>query len=153
AAAPKERLAALVSSLETDRVHFELAEFNAIFDGHLAGRTIEGFFTQGLTSSFTLTADNAATTGSPLDGHWTGQIESGTTKIGIAVSFATVGGKLGGTLDVSEQGLTGLALSAVAFEASRALGERQLDQALPLSATNRAYYARYSWGESALVLA
>jgi hypothetical protein len=148
----KEQLASLVPSLKANRVHFELAQFNAIFDGYLVGRTIEGFFTQGSTTTFTLTADGAPKTGLPLDGHWTGRIESGATRLGIAATFETVAGKLGGTIDVPEQGLIGLPLADVGFEATRTLGDRQSDQALPLSATNRAYYARYPWGKAAIVL-
>jgi hypothetical protein len=147
-----ERLASVIPSLTTDRVHFELSPLGAVFDGHLAGRTIEGFFTQGTTTTFSLTADGEPKPGAPVDGHWTGQIGSGTTAIGIAVTVATVAGTLSGTLDVPAQKLTGLPLSKVRYVRSVALGERASDEALPVSSTNRVYVAQYPWGGNTIAL-
>src|SRR5687768_15289895 len=50
---PQEILATFRRTLETNRIHFELPQFGAIFDGHVAGQTIEGFFSQGGTLAFT----------------------------------------------------------------------------------------------------
>jgi murein DD-endopeptidase MepM/ murein hydrolase activator NlpD len=149
----KERLASLEPSLTTDRVHFELPQVGGVFDGHLAGRTIEGFYTQGSTTTFSLTADGEPKAGAPVDGRWTGQIGGGTAAIQMAVTFATVAGRLSGTLDVPAQKLTGLPLSNLSYARSVALGERETDEALPVSSTNRAYVAQYPWGEDAIALA
>src|SRR5262245_57532810 len=46
ASVTREQLASLAPSLQTNRVHFELPQFGAIFDGSLEDRTIEGFFSQ-----------------------------------------------------------------------------------------------------------
>src|SRR5262249_49812865 len=141
-----------VAFLTTNRLHFELPQFGAVFDGHVDGSTIEGFFTQGTTTTFSLTAAGRPEPDSPIDGRWQGQIGSGATKIGIAVTFETASGGRRATIDVPTQGLVGLPLSNVRFDATVTLGKRGTDQALPMSATNRAYLAQYPWGDAAIEL-
>src|SRR5215217_1787122 len=150
----RERLASLAPSLGTNRVHFELPQFGAIFDGYLEGRTIEGFFSQGEAASFTLTAEAGGTpsAAAPVAGLWQGEIVAGATKIGIAVSFRAEGHEFSGTISIPEQQLIDLPLANVSFKPTTELGERYLDQALPWSPTNRAYLSRYDWGTAALAV-
>jgi hypothetical protein len=91
------QLRVLIPNLESDRVHFELPQFGAIFDGHLAGDTIDGFYTQGATISFALHKLDTATpsSASSLDGRWEGQIVTGAPNLDIGVTFTTVDGATG----------------------------------------------------------
>lgn len=162
ASVPQELLATFRRTLETDRVHFELPQFNAIFDGHLAGQTIEGFFSQGATLSFSLSADagsasTPATSGTPeanpsVDGRWTGQIATGDQPLAIVVTFQTTDGALSGTIDIPAQQLTGLPLENVSVIADKPLGDRALELALPYAPDIRFYLAQYPWDNAAITL-
>jgi hypothetical protein len=159
---PQEVLATFRRTLETNRVHFELPQFGAIFDGHLAGQTIEGFFSQAGTLPFSLTADVAsastpATSGTPeatpsVDGRWTGQIATGDPPIDIVVTFRTTDDALSGTIDIPSQQVTGLPLENVSVIEEKPLGDRALELALPYSPDIRFYLAQYPWDNAAITL-
>ncbi len=150
----EESLTTLIPSLQTDRVRFEIPEVGVIFDGHLEGRTIEGYFKQGGLGSFTLTAEGGGTptAASPLDGLWKGEIVAGEFKLGIEVTFRTEGDTLTGTISIPEQQAVDIPLSNVAFMPTVTLGERFADEALPASMAYRFYAARYSWDAIALAV-
>ena len=142
------QLRELIPNLESDRVHFELPQFGAIFDGHLSGNTIEGFYTQGATISFGLQKLDTATPSpiTPLDGRWEGQIVTGAENLDIGVSFTTVDGDPQATLDVPQQQLHDLPLSNVSFRPNVPLGDLESEQSLPLEPNIHSYTAHYAWG-------
>jgi hypothetical protein len=143
------QLRVLIPNLESDRVHFELPQFGAIFDGHLAGDTIDGFYTQGATISFALHKLDTATPGpaSSLDGRWEGQIVTGAPNLDIGVTFTTVDGALQATLDVPQQQLHDLPLSNISLRPGVPLGELSSEQALPLEPNIHSYTAHYAWDD------
>ncbi len=143
------QLRELIPNLESDRVHLELPQFGAIFDGHLSGDTIEGFYTQGAAISFELHKLDTATPSpaSPLDGRWEGQIVTGAQNLDIGVTFNTVDGELRATLDVPQQQLNELPLSNISFQSHVPLGELSSEQALPLEPNIHSYTAHYAWGD------
>jgi biotin carboxyl carrier protein len=148
------QLREFIPNLESDRVHFELPQFGAIFDGHLADGTIAGFYTQAGTVSFDLQRLDTATPSleAPLDGRWEGEIVTGAENLGIGVTFATVDGELQATLDDPEQQLHDLPLSNISYRSHVPLGERSGEQALPLQPDLHSYTARYPWGEATIVV-
>ncbi|MGH2533589.1 MAG: M23 family metallopeptidase [Thermomicrobiales bacterium] len=151
-------LGSVIPDLETDRVHFELPEFGVIFDGHVDGSTIEGFFYQGGPGSFRIESVEPAGTPSPgqpaqpLDGRWDGVISAGATELGISITFVTVENDLQATIHIPEQGLTDLPLTNVAYQPTAALGEVLGEYALPHAPTSGIYVAEYAWGDAALTI-
>lgn len=146
------QLRELIPNLESDRVHFELPQFGAIFDGHLAGSTIEGFYTQSGTVSFVLQRLDSATPApdSRLDGRWEGQIVTGGQNLDIGVTFTTVDDTLQAALDVPQQQLHDLPLSNITFRPHVPLADLSSEQALPLAPNIRSYTAHYVWGETTI---
>lgn len=158
---PIEQVTGLISAMEANRVHFELPQFGAVFDGHLHGQTIEGFFTQGMVAGFQLqragdaatpTAAAATPAADPLVGAWSGVITAPGLQLEITVAFASAGDALTGTIDIPEQRIDGMALSAVSYQASRPLGERRAESVLPQSPALTYYAASYAWGDAALMI-
>lgn len=158
----EEDLATFRTTIETNRVHFELPQFGVTFDGHVDGQTIEGFFTQGQVLTFSLSADDAgrstpiadaSPTAEPtLDGRWTGQIATGDPPLDIAVTFRTTDGAMSGTIDIPSQQITALPLELVSFTTDKPLDIRSRELALPHSPANRLYIAQYPWDEAALTV-
>jgi hypothetical protein len=149
AAISEAQLRQIIPNLQSDRVHFELPQFGAIFDGHLTDRTITGYYTQIGTVSFELQKVDAATPSpaSPLDGRWEGAIVTGAQNLDIGVTFSIANGQLQGTLDVPEQQLADLPLANVSFRQRTPLGDLASEQALPLEPGIHSYTAHYVWGD------
>ena len=73
-----DRLLERVTAITTNRVNFEANALGAMFDGHVAGETIEGGYVDDtVTASFSLEATELSGPG-PLEGLWTGTITLGT---------------------------------------------------------------------------
>ena len=150
----REGLASLLPSLETNRLHVELDEFDAFFDGHVADDVISGFFWRGSMSALTLKADKRRAADMPLDGRWTGEIDTGdgAGNVEVAVTFQTVNSELLGMIEIPAEDVHEVPFSSVTFKPSVELGKRIADQAGPLSATNRIYLARYAWNDVELAI-
>lgn len=158
----EEALRALLVDLQTDRVHFALPEFGVIFDGHLDGATIDGYFVQGGVGSFHLEAATAQTatpvaatpsTGGPsLAGRWNGSLSMQTVELQIAVEFVVDGDALTARIDIPEQGITAMPLANVSFQPRVELGAKTKERALPHDPATRSYIASYAWGEASIVL-
>jgi hypothetical protein len=150
----REGLASLLPSLVTNRLHVELPEFDAMFDGHVADGTIQGFFWRGSMAALTLNADGDRTAALPLDGRWTGEIDTGDGAgiVELSVTFQTVNGELQGMIDIPGEDVHEVPFSSVTFKPTVPLGLRIADQAGPLSATNRIYMARHAWNDAALAV-
>lgn len=139
----------VIASFETDRVHAEFPEVNAVFDGHLAGTDIEGVFVQGAPMPFQLSTGDVHDGGAP-SGRWTGAITTPGGELEIALTFAGDVDRLTATLDIPAQNIAEQPLSNVRFTAEQPIGERQAERALPLGPRNATYSADYTWGEGTL---
>ncbi len=150
----RERLASVRPSLTTNRLHVDLDEFDAFFDGHVANGVIDGFFWRGSMAALALKAEGTPTAALPLDGRWTGKIDTGDGAgiVELAVTFQTVNGELLGMIDIPAEDVHEVPFSRVSFKPSVPLGARIADQAGSLSATNRLYMARSSWNEAAIAV-
>ncbi len=153
----EETLRGLLDDLQTDRVHFELPEFGVIFDGHLDGATIDGYFVQGGVGSFHLEAAipqaaTPSTGGLPLAGPWDGSLTMQTVELQIAVEFVSEGDALTARIDIPEQGITAMPLANVSFQPRVALGAQTKERALPHDLAIRSYIASYAWGEASILL-
>lgn len=153
----EETLRGLLDDLQTDRVHFELSEFGVIFDGHLDGATIDGYFVQGGVGSFHLEAAipqaaTPSTGGLPLAGPWDGTITMQTVELQIVVEFVSEGDTLTARIDIPEQGITAMSLANVSFQPRVELGAQAKERALPHDLAIRSYLASYACGEASIVL-
>jgi len=148
----KEDLALVLPFLTTNRVHFELEEFGAIFDGHLVGSTIEGAFFQGFDSTFSLTSQGSQIPALAPNGLWRGQIDTGGQPLRIEVTFQMVNGTFSGAISLPDQNLLNFPLAQVSFTPIVPLGERSAEQAGQLSPVNRFYIARYPWAETEIAV-
>lgn len=158
----EETLRALLDDLQTDRVHFELPEFGVIFDGHLDGATIDGYFVQGGVGSFHVEAATSpmatpsaaipATAAPSLAGRWEGAITMQTVELQIAVEFVVDGDALTARIDIPEQGITAMPLANVSFQSRVELWAQTKERALPHDPGVQSYSASYAWGEAGIVL-
>jgi murein DD-endopeptidase MepM/ murein hydrolase activator NlpD len=148
AQASPDVFASSLEMLSTNRIHFEYEEVGAVFDGHVSGGTIEGYFWQGGSFTFTLTAESARSGPVPT-GTWSGTIAG--PDLDISVTFAGEAENSTATLTIPSQGITGQVLRNVSYEAERPIGDLVDASALALGAANIAYRASYAWGNGNLV--
>ena len=146
---PVESLESAQTSLTTDRVHFDFVEVGAVFDGHVSGDTIEGFFSQGFAGTFSLTAETTQT-GTYPTGTWSGTIN----EIGLdfSVTFSGDATNLGATLTILSQNTVDAPQSNVSFEPVRPIGDLLDERALAISESSSAYRALHAWGPGGLVI-
>lgn len=142
-------IAGLLATYATNRVHAELPEVNAVFDGHVAGTTIDGVFVQGIPLPFSLTTEDAQDGGAP-EGRWSGRVAVPTGDLEIAITFADEGGALTATLDIPAQNLSAQPLREVRFTAEQPIGPRTAERALPVGTRNTTYTAEHTWGAETL---
>jgi murein DD-endopeptidase MepM/ murein hydrolase activator NlpD len=140
---------AAYASLTTNRVHFEFAEVGAIFDGHVADGKMNGFFTQGAVTTFSLAADNPQASDTHT-GVWEGVIGNG--QLEFSVTFAGTADALTATLDIPSQDIDDAPLSAVSFEAERPIGAFLDRRVQPLGGANNGYAEAYEWGAGIITL-
>jgi murein DD-endopeptidase MepM/ murein hydrolase activator NlpD len=140
---------AAYASLTTNRVHFEFAEVGAIFDGHVADGKMDGFFTQGALTTFSLAADDPQDGDVPT-GLWEGVIGNG--QLEFSVTFAGTAGALTATLDIPSQDIDDAPLRAVSFAAERPIGAFIDMRVQPLGGANNGYAEAHEWGAGIITL-
>ena len=149
----KAVLEGLPRMFATNRVHFEDAEFPFksrlfIYDGHVAGDTIEGLLSEGLAFPFTLEATFTPTEQAPLDGQWDGVLHH--IPLPFSVTFKTVNGKLRATMDI--QGFDDVPMSNVSFKRRTPIG-RQTDEQIVSFAPDLGIYTQlFAWNDVNLIV-
>lgn len=138
----------LIEQLETNRLSFELPIVSGYFDAQYTGeQEMQGFYTQGTPSTFTLRTDEPQLPDAPA-GMWEGEIGGA---LSIRVTFAGTADALTAALDVPDQGITAAALENVVLVASRPIGERQAERSLAIGGPGENYAATFAWGEASLL--
>ncbi|HET9661143.1 MAG TPA: M23 family metallopeptidase [Thermomicrobiales bacterium] len=150
-----ETLGTLLPAYTTGRAHFEVAEYQLVFDAQVTGETMTGTVQSAALYSFSLqrqagTPDASPVAGTPapaaaLAGQWSGttQLSDGSV---ITLQLAFSAGGQRGTLSIPEQKVIDAPVGNIAFHAEQPIGERLDERALPKAPNAQIYWARYDWG-------
>ena len=139
----------MLQQLQTNRISMDYPAGESHFRGYfdVDGR-ISGFYHDGTSRSFRLTADEPQEAAGPT-GRWTGFLYP--DEAPINVTFSGPAEQLTATIDLPAQGVEGAALANVSFAAQQPIGEVVNFQSLPLSPTSRPYTEVRAWGDGYIV--
>jgi hypothetical protein len=149
-----DTLRALLPSFTTNRVQFEVTEYELIFDAQVTGDTMTGTVQSAALYPFSLQRGAGTPRASPvagtpapsvaLAGRWTGTTElSNGTVLTLELSFASDGQR--GALSIPEQQVTDAPVVDIVFRPEQPIGARLTDRAVPLSPDGQFYWATYDW--------
>jgi murein DD-endopeptidase MepM/ murein hydrolase activator NlpD len=139
---------ATYTNLTTNRISMESTEFGAKLDAHVEPNLMQGYFYQGVLTTFELKPDTAQESLVPA-GRWSGSLGDGALE--FSITFAGSADALTATLDVPVQGIADSPLANVEFEAERPIGELLDERIQPLGDMSNLYAAEYQWGSLMLV--
>jgi murein DD-endopeptidase MepM/ murein hydrolase activator NlpD len=140
---------ATYTNLTTNRISMESTEFGAILDAHVENDLMQGFFNQGVLTTFVLKPEVAQESDVP-SGTWSGSLGDGA--LDFSINFSGTADALTATLDVPVQGVADSPLTNVVFEPERPIGDFIDERVQPLGNMSNGYASIYQWGSLMLNL-
>jgi|GEM_PF-1137940 len=138
-----------LDDLTTNRISLQSDQFGAKLDAHVSKTLMQGYFFQGVLTTFALTPDDSQESGVPT-GRWSGSLDNGALE--FSIEFSGTEDALTATLDVPSQGISGSPLTNVAFEEERPIGGLLDARVQALGDPSNSYAALYQWGAVMLKL-